>query len=176
MHLNIEFKARYSNLDYLREILLKAGAEYRGRDHQIDVYFNVARGRLKLRKGNIENSLIAYEREDSLEAKQSQVHLLQVGLEQKDVLEGILITTLGVKVVVDKQRDIYFIKNVKFHVDDVERLGSFVEVEAIDFNGDIGGKRLQQQCAKYKRLLGIKNEDLVAKSYSDLLLELQLKV
>jgi len=169
MHLNVEFKAHCPNPDKVREILLRGGAEYKGRDHQIDVYFNVPHGRLKLRKGNIENCLIGYERDDCAGPKQSKVHLLKT--EQGALLEEILAATLGVKVVVDKQRDIYFIGNVKFHVDEVQRLGSFVEVEAIDITGDIGKDKLQQQCERYSGMLGIRDEELVAKSYSDLLLE-----
>jgi adenylate cyclase class IV len=47
-------------------------------------------------------------------------------------LKNILIRQLGVKIVVDKRRKIYFIDNVKFHFDVVENLGTFIEVEAID--------------------------------------------
>jgi len=171
MHINVEFKAHCENPDRVREILVSQNADYRGRDHQVDVYFNVSNGRLKLRKGNIENSLIGYQREDIAGAKQSKVHLLKT--EPGTPLEAILTTTLGVKVIVDKQRDIYFIGNVKFHVDEVQGLGSFVEVEAIDLDGNIGREKLQEQCYKYKAMLGIRDEDLLAKSYSDLLLEVK---
>lgn len=169
MHINVEFKAHCENPEKVREILAYEGADYKGRDHQVDVYFNVPNGRLKLRKGNIENSLIGYQREDIAGSKQSNVHLLRT--EPGTPLEEILTTTLGVKVVVDKQRDIYFIGNVKFHVDEVQGLGSFVEVEAIDLEGNIGREKLQQQCNQYKTMLEIRDEDLIAKSYSDLLLE-----
>ncbi len=171
MHLNVELKAHCSNPDKVRDILLEEGAEYKGRDHQVDIYFNVPHGRLKLRRGNIENSLISYEREDYAGVKQSKVHLFKT--EPNTPLEEILKTSLGVKVVVDKQRDIYFIGNVKFHVDGVQGLGYFVEVEAIDLEGNIGKEKLEQQCKRYKVLLGIKDEDLIAKSYSDLLLEVK---
>jgi len=124
---------------------------------------------LNLEEENIENSLIGYQREDIAGSKQSNVHLFKT--EPNTALEAILATTLGVKVIVDKQRDIYFIGNVKFHVDEVQGLGSFVEVEAIDLEGNIGREKLQQQCDKYKAMLGIRDEDLLAKSYSDLLLE-----
>ena len=169
MHINVEFKAHCENPDRVRDLLAKEGADYKGRDHQVDVYFNVPNGRLKLRKGNIENSLIGYQREDIASAKQSNVHLFRT--EPGTPLEAILTTTLGVKVIIDKQRDIYFIGNVKFHVDEVQGLGSFVEVEAIDLEGNIEREKLQQQCNQYKTLLGIRDEDLLAKSYSDLLLK-----
>jgi adenylate cyclase, class 2 len=169
MHINIEFKALYENPDKVREILTSQGADYKGRDHQIDVYFNVPNGRLKLRKGDIENSLIGYQRKDIAGSKQSNVHLFKT--EPNTQLEEILTTTLGIKIVVEKQRDIYFIGNVKFHIDEVKGLGSFVEVEAIDLEGNIGRERLREQCNRYKAIFGIKDEDLIAKSYSDLLLE-----
>src|SRR3989344_6000695 len=174
MHINVEFKANCENPDRVREILTNEGADYKGRDHQVDVYFNVPNGRLKLRKGNIENSLIGYQREDIAGSKQSNVHLFKT--EPNTPLEAILTTTLGVKVVVDKQRDIYFIGNVKFHVDEVQRLGSFIEVEAIDLDGTLGREYLQRQCDEYKGLLGIRDEDMIAESYSDLLLKQQKNV
>jgi adenylate cyclase class 2 len=169
MHINVEFKARCNQPERIREILIGKGADYKGKDHQIDIYFNVPNGRLKLRKGNIENSLIAYEREDYAGAKQSNIHLVRV--EPESNLEQALTITLGVKVIVDKQRDIYFIENVKFHVDEVEGLGSFMEVEAIDSEGTIGRERLQEQCNHYRKLLGVREEDMISQSYSDLLLQ-----
>ena len=50
MHINVEFKAHRENPERIREILTNEGADYKGRDHQIDVYFNVPKGRLKLRR------------------------------------------------------------------------------------------------------------------------------
>lgn len=170
MHINIEFKARCSDPQRVRDILTAQGAEYKGKDHQVDVYFNVNKGRLKLRKGTIENSLIAYEREDRQGAKQSNVRLLH--LEPGSALEELLAATIGIKTTVDKQRDIYFIENVKFHVDTVKRLGTFVEVEAIDKDGTMGKEKLQQQCDYYKKLLHVQDQELVAESYSDMLLKL----
>jgi adenylate cyclase, class 2 len=168
MHINIEFKAHCKEPDKVREILLREGADYKGRDHQVDIYFNVPNGRLKLRKGNIENSLIGYERTDYAGAKQSNVYLFRT--EPGTPLEDILKTTLGIKVIVDKQRDIYFIGNVKFHLDEVKGLGSFMEVEAIDSEGTIGRESLEKQCDHYKNLLEIKDVDMVSQSYSDLLI------
>ena len=71
--------------------------------------------------------------------------------------------------VVDKKREIYFIDNVKFHIDKVKGLGNFIEIEAIDKTGKIGKKKLLEQCNYYIKLFGIKNTDLLSNSYSDLL-------
>lgn len=59
---NIEIKAKSTQQDKIRKILKDLGADFKGTDHQIDTYFNVVSGRLKLREGNIENALIHYER------------------------------------------------------------------------------------------------------------------
>lgn len=166
--LNFEFKARTDNLAELEEKLLKLNPQFIGEDHQIDTYFNVEKGRLKLREGNIENSLIHYERENLANAKSSKILLYQHAPDR--TLKEILIKTLGVKVVVDKLRKIYFIENVKFHFDKLENLGTFVEVEAIDKDGSIGLEKLRSQCKKYAEFFGIKNEDYVSESYSDLML------
>ncbi|MGZ5191345.1 MAG: CYTH domain-containing protein, partial [Flavisolibacter sp.] len=133
-----------------------------------DTYFNAAKGRLKLREGNIENALIHYERSDTAEAKQSNVLLYKH--QPSDILKQILTTTLGIKVIVDKKRKIYFIDNVKFHFDQVEELGNFIEVEAIDVEGKIGLEKLIHQCNVYAHLFDITKDMFIAGSYSDLLL------
>lgn len=166
--LNIEFKAKTNNLAAMEALLQKHNALFIGEDHQVDTYFHVPSGRLKLREGNIENALIHYEREDFAGAKSSHVLLYQ---HQPDkTLKEILIKTLGVKAIVDKRRKIYFINNVKFHFDTVDGLGTFLEVEAIDKDGSIGKEKLQAQCDEHAALFGITALDYCSLSYSDMIL------
>lgn len=167
-HINIEIKAKCSDPNHVRKIFTSLHAEFKGVDHQVDTYFNVSSGRLKLREGNIENNLIHYHREDLNGPKQSRVTLFTH--EPEPNLKKILTDALGVLTTIDKQREIYFIENVKFHLDDVRGLGSFVEIEAIDQDGSIGEKKLREQCDFYLKTLNIQEEDLLANSYSDLLL------
>jgi len=167
--LNIEIKARCSDPDHIRSILKEKNADFKGKDHQIDTYFNVSGGRLKLRQGSIEQNLIYYRRSDSKEPKASDINL--VPAEHPEALHELLDHALGTKVVVDKKREIYFIDNVKFHLDEVEKLGSFIEIEAIDKEGSIGSEKLRQQCEYYMELFGIQEDQLVAESYSDLILD-----
>ena len=168
MHINFEFKAKAYNMSMLEELLLQHNPKFIGTDHQVDTYFNVVNGRLKLREGNIENALIHYERSNTAGAKQSNVLLYEH--HPSASLKQILTKTLGIKVIVDKKRKIYFIDNVKFHFDQVEELGSFVEVEAIDSDGSLGINQLISQCNVYAHLFGITPDMFIAGSYSDLLL------
>jgi len=167
-HLNIEIKAKSLELDRIRDILKSNNADFKGIDHQIDTYFKVNSGRLKLREGNIENHLIYYEREDKSGPKKSLVVLYKYNPDQS--LKEILTRSLGVLAVVNKLREIYFIDNVKFHLDNVKGLGYFVEIEAIDEDGSIGSEKLHEQCKHYLKLLNISKEDLLENSYSDLVL------
>lgn len=167
---NVEIKAHCGALEPLEQLLLAEGADYKGLDHQIDTYFEVPNGRLKLREGNIECALIHYNRANQTTAKRSEIHYYQPTDKVTD-LKQTLEAALGIKVVVDKKRHIFFINNVKFHLDRVEGLGTFVEIEAIDQGGSHTEAALQAQCLHYQQLLGIQTADLIAYSYSDLLLE-----
>jgi len=168
-HLNIEIKARCENHEKIRAILTSHKANFRGTDHQIDTYFNVNKGRLKLREGNIENFLIYYTRENKEGPKQSDVILYKT--EPKSSLKNILLNSLGILAIVDKIREIYFIDNVKFHIDTVKGLGTFIEIEAIDTNGTVTKEKLLEQCNNFLSLFDIPKDDLISVSYSDLLLE-----
>lgn len=170
-HLNFEFKASTKKLAEMEKRLLELNPLFIGEDHQTDTYFNVTQGRLKLREGNIENSLIYYERENSVQAKQSNI-ILYEHLPNKSFKE-ILLRVHGVKAIVDKSRKIYFIGNVKFHFDTVKGLGTFIEVEAIDKDGSIGVQKLKEQCDNYADFFGIHQSDCIAGSYSDLISEKQ---
>ncbi len=167
MPLNVEIKARCHQQDKIKEILDNKKAVFKGVDHQIDTYFIVPNGRLKLRQGSIENNLIHYDRPNQSEPKVSKVSLFPCAGDS-DQLRQTLSNALGVKIVVDKQRAIYFIDNVKFHLDQVKELGTFVEIEAIDTDGSISIEQLNEQCHYYLELFGILEDDLIHNSYSDL--------
>jgi predicted adenylyl cyclase CyaB len=163
---NFEFKARTTSLKQLEEKLLSLNPRFVGEDHQVDTYFNVPAGRMKLREGNIENALVHYERANLAGSKEARI-LLYEHAPNPNVKE-ILTRALGVKTVVDKRRRIYFIENVKFHFDTLEGLGTFVEVEAIDRDGSIGIEELKRQCGHYAAFFGLTDGDFVPESYSDM--------
>jgi predicted adenylyl cyclase CyaB len=170
--INIEIKAATQRTENIRQFLQQHDAEFKGVDEQTDTYFNVSHGRLKLRQGKIENNLIHYTRPNQLGPKQSDFDLVKV--EEGEALKGLLTKAMGVKIVVKKRREIYYIENVKFHLDSLEGLGNFVEIEAGNKTHPVSLEELHQQCDYYIKEFGIKDEDLIDKSYSDMLLELRL--
>jgi predicted adenylyl cyclase CyaB len=167
--INVEIKAKCTNPEKIRAVLGLKNAQFKGTDHQIDTYYNILNkgARMKIREGNIENFLIYYERKDTPQPKKSDVILFDT--EPYSPLGQILEKSLGVLATIDKEREIYVIENMKFHVDKVKDLGTFIEIEASDSTG-IGESDLLEQCKQYMRLFDVKDEDLVEHSYSDMIL------
>lgn len=166
---NIALKARCEQLDSIRAFLINGNARFVGTDYQKDTYFNVPNGRLKLRQGNMENALMHYDCSAQPDPNSGCVHLFPVQEAEGDAMVRFLDKAIGVTGVVEKRREIYFIENVKFHLDEVQGHGCFVEIEAIDVDETIGAEQLAQQCCHYKEVLGIKESDLLSHSYSELL-------
>jgi predicted adenylyl cyclase CyaB len=164
--LNFEFKARLRDEKRVRAVLKQLRARLVGTDHQADTYFRVPSGRLKVREGRIENALIHYQRSNASRARRAEVDMML--LPRRNNVRTILNRALGVLAAVDKRREIYFVGNVKIHLDRVRRLGKFLEVEAISRRGDL--KRIQAQARSFQKLFGIRPADIVGKSYADLIL------
>ncbi len=164
---SIEIKAKCRNPDFIRQKLVEEGARFAGTDNQTDTYFNITNGRLKLREGSIENNLIYYQRPDDTSPKQSDILLYNTTSDSG--LKEILSESLGVKVTVIKKRDIFFIDNVKFHLDFLEGTGHFVEIEALGMTGKDSIQELHTQCRDFMQKLGIDETDLVSGSYSDMM-------
>jgi len=165
--INVEIKAKCFHLQQVEAFLLSANARFVGTDHQTDTYFNCPNGRLKLRRGNIENNLIFYNRPDTKGPKQSSFQLTPVA--DGEAMQALLTQALGVTITVEKKRRIYYLQNIKVHLDELEGLGSFVEIEA----GNITDPTktvddLQAQCNALMLAFGIEESHLVDKSYSDM--------
>ncbi len=162
----LELKARCSDLPRVRA-WLDANAVVVGTFRQVDTYFRVSRGRLKVRQtdDNPEGTLIFYRREDLPGPKKSEVLLLQ--LNDVDDVRSILTEALGTLVTVEKVRSVYRWKAVQVHLDEVKGLGGFVEFER-KVEAEDEEKEALGEFSSLRASLGIKEEDLVAGSYSDL--------
>jgi predicted adenylyl cyclase CyaB len=127
---NVEVKARIDDLPALRKQL--AVLPIAGQDilDQTDTFFHVGNGRLKLREfAHGPAELIFYQRPDSTGAKLS--HYDRLPCHDPATLKRILTQALGVRGTVKKRREVYFIGPTRIHLDTVEGLGTFLELEVV---------------------------------------------
>jgi len=166
---NIELKARDPEPGRTLELALAAGAEDHGELVQRDTYFSRARGRLKLREQDgADAELIQYRRADAADARESEYR--RVPAADAAALREALDAALGTLVVVEKRRRLLLSDGVRIHLDDVQGLGSFVELEGVAAPGsDLGPER--DKVEHLRGTLEIGEERLVSQSYSDLLLD-----
>jgi homotetrameric cytidine deaminase len=166
---NVELKARDPDPARTLALALEAGAEDLGEISQRDTYFSGARERLKLREQEPGDSeLIAYVRPDETQARVSEYRRVRVGDAQ--ALREALDAGLGTLVVVDKRRRLLLWDGVRIHLDEVDGLGSFLELEAVAPEGsDLSAER--DKVERLRGELGVDERNLVATGYSDLLLD-----
>ena len=167
---NVEIKARVrGDVRGLRERAGQLAAEPPTLLSQEDTFFETPRGRLKLRvpeEGPAE--LIWYERDDAAGPRSSEYLIAPV--EKPEAMKRLLAACLGVRGVVRKERELFLAEDTRIHVDDVELLGCFIELEVVlPPEGDPGAGR--QRCRELMGILGIDDDDLVDRAYIDLLEE-----
>src|SRR3954452_2896643 len=164
---NLELKALDPDPSRTLERALAAGAEDHGVIVQRDTYLRVARGRLKLREEQPgEAHLIAYRRPDEAQVRVSSYRVAPVP--DADATRAALEETLGIDVVVAKRRRLVVWETVRIHLDEVEGLGSFMELEAVaEAGSDLA--REQAQVAHLRERLGIGDDLLRDGSYADAL-------
>jgi predicted adenylyl cyclase CyaB len=163
---NLEFKANCESLDLLREHLVHLQAEQRHTTKQLDTYFNVPQGRLKLREIDIHKAeLIYYVRSDLAESRYSNYQVCDIP--EPIAFKQLATTAWGVKGVVEKRRELWMFGDTRIHLDEVRDLGQFVELETVIRNQTETEAQAEHQLVK--NALGIKEEDLVSGSYSDLI-------
>jgi predicted adenylyl cyclase CyaB len=165
---NLEIKARCADLEAARERTRVLATSHVGIDRQTDTYFATRTGRLKLRESSLSGGqLVPYLRPDQPGPKRADYGVIPI--EGPERVKALLSEILGVHRVVRKVREIWLHENVRIHLDEVEELGSFVELEAV-YDGAPGS--LPAQESKIRPLmdqLGIREEDLVDVSYEGLL-------
>jgi homotetrameric cytidine deaminase len=167
---NIEFKARDPQPARTLELALELGAEDRGEIAQRDTYFSqAARGRLKLREQDPgDDELIQYRRADTAGARESEYRRVPVA--DAPALREALDEALGTLVVVEKRRRLLLHENLRIHIDEVEGLGSFLELEAVAAP-DADPAAEHDKLSRLRERLQIPDDALLAESYSDLLLD-----
>ena len=164
---NIEIKARVGDFDRL----LKRAEELSDTPlqviHQEDTFFNTEKGRLKLRIVAPDRSqLIYYLRSDQEGPKRSDYHIFETP--DPENLRRVLELAYGIRGVVKKTRYLYMVGQTRVHMDDVEGLGQFMELEVVMQSGqsDAEGQMIAESLMSS---LGVEKEDLLEGAYMDLL-------
>jgi len=164
---NVEIKARVRDVSAVQaraEALSDAPAVAL---EQEDTFFNVPDGRLKLRVfPDGKGELIAYRRPDAVGPKTSEYFVYRTA--HPETLKTLLMCALGIRGVVRKRRLLYLVGQTRIHLDEVEGLGAFLELEVVladdqpEAEGEAVARRLLAD-------LGIRDEDLMSGAYIDLL-------
>jgi homotetrameric cytidine deaminase len=165
---NVELKARDPDPARTLNLALALGAADEGEITQRDTYFGGSRARVKLREQTPgDDELIAYRRPNDEQARVSEY--LRVGVPDGTALKGALDAAYGTKIVVAKTRRLLLWENVRIHLDAVEGLGSYLELEGLVQDEDDGPAR--ERVERLRNELAIDDANLVSGSYSDLLLD-----
>ena len=163
---NVEIKARCADLSTAAARALAAGAVDRGVLVQHDTFYRVPAGRLKLRRiGGDRAELIFYHRPDTPAARMSEYQIVPVP--DPDAMHALLSTALGAAAEVRKRRRLLLWKNVRIHLDEVEGLGSFIELEAV-VGPDADAAESARRLAEMQQVLRIGPGDLVDRAYAEL--------
>ena len=143
-----------------------SGGRYIATMKQVDTYFNVPKGRLKLREiDDKESMLVYYERPDQLASKESNYFIYPSA--DGRALKDILSKSLGIKIEVRKTRELYMIGYTRVHLDEVSGLGQFMELETVIENQSENEAKKENLDIISK--LEIKGSDMIKNSYSDML-------
>jgi predicted adenylyl cyclase CyaB len=171
MPANIEVKARVRDFAALR----RRSEELSNTPVQVipqeDTFFNTPRGRLKLRQLSTQlGQLVYYERPDSTGPKRSE-YLLATTADPAEI-KAVLTAALGVRGVVRKTRYLYLVDQTRIHLDEVEGLGQFMELEVVLRPGqtDAEGQAIADDLMEK---LGVSESDLLEGAYMDLIEELE---
>ena len=164
---NLELKASVSSLKEAGAIALTIGSRPAGQSRQVDTYYDIPNGRLKLREINSQKGeLIYYSRPNRLGGRYSRYLILPV----KDIpaVKRSMSLMLKRTIEVRKTRRLFLYKDARIHLDSVRGLGRFIEFEVLVTRG-------RPQAARLLRFLRtifmIRPQEIIGFSYSDLLLK-----
>lgn len=167
MPANIEIKARVRNFSDLKSKAAGLSDSPVEVIPQEDIFFNVPQGRLKLRLlAPDRGQLIYYQRPDQGGPKRSDYHIAETS--DPESLKHVLGLAYGIRGVVKKTRYLYLAGQTRIHVDDVEGLGQFMELEVVlrDGQGDAEGQAIAEGLMAS---LGVERADLLEVAYMDLI-------
>jgi len=164
---NIEIKARVKDRTAMQNRIESFAGKHVEILNQEDTFFCVPIGRLKLRIEDGGGQLIHYVREDMAGPKRSDYEIIRVT--DAVGLKKVLAAALGVRGIVKKRRRLYIYRNTRIHLDQVDGLGDFIELEVVQAARGIKKINPEARAEELMKELGIMPEDLVDCAYIDLL-------
>lgn len=166
---NIELKISFDDFRKITPFLRKMGAKQGDKLNQVDIYYYYKGGRFKIRViNNHIYELIFYQRPDKKEAKISNYQVLNINPTKFKKVKSGYADKLGEKVTVRKQRILWIYKHTRIHLDNVDKLGRFLELETMVDN--INLKQAKKEYNEIVKSLNLSRYKKHNKSYSDLLL------
>lgn len=167
---NTEIKARLSETQRIALIHLLGSPDRQMK--QVDTYYRVPNGRMKIREiftvsvlTPLEHQLIIYQREDQKDPKMSDYTITPLTQYHCDDLKLRFAQMFGIKTIITKTRTLYRRGSLRIHLDQVQDLGYFVELESVEPDTMTSG---QEEIRYWMNQLSIADEDLLTGSYSDL--------
>jgi adenylate cyclase class 2 len=162
---NVELKARDPDPSASFEVCRALGAEDRGKIMQRDTYFAVTHGGLKLREEEPGRPhLIQFERASEPQQRESRYRIAEVN--DGEAMCSVLAAAIGIRGVVVKHRHLLLLRTVRVHLDEVEQLGAFIELEAVaPPESDLAFEH--QLVVELREALGITDERLVPLGYAE---------
>ena len=164
---NVEIKAHLQQ----RELSLIRAEQISGKPaeviHQEDVFFPCDSGRLKLRIFSpTSGELIYYRRPDQKEPKTSHYSITTTDepLKLREILED----AYGVRAVIKKVRYVFLVGRTRIHIDTVENLGEFLELE-VALGDSEDASPGEEEARALMQELGVDEQSLVDWAYVDLI-------
>jgi predicted adenylyl cyclase CyaB len=170
---NIEIKSRLADLPQTRGVVAAISDTPPQTLRQRDTFFRCTTGRLKLREIGVgQAELIFYSRPDVAGAKQSDYEVTAVA--EPELLRVVLSRSLGVTQTVEKSRVLYLVGQTRVHLDSVDGLGDFLELEVVLRPGQNSAEG-QAIATDLMQRLGIRDTDLCSTAYADMLSAAQVE-
>ena len=165
MPTNLELKIQLKSHHLLRRRLIDIGADNIGILNQKDVYYTVPKGLLKLRIEDGRESLIFYKRNENAKTRWSDYDIIKF---ENEGGEKFLKKLFIVETVVEKRRELFYFENTRIHLDKVNILGNFIELETLVLSSKA---EAQKRFKRINTLLDLDSSMQIKKSYRDLLLK-----
>jgi adenylate cyclase, class 2 len=162
---NLEIKININNISEIRSILRKINARYQFQMEQKDTYFKLGNNKIKTREINdSEIQLIKYFRKEVKGKKISTYTIKKISTSQRDSF----LKKNKILCEIYKKRELWIYKNTRVHIDKVEGLGKFLELETVLKN--ISKKEGNTEFNELISILGVNKDKSIPYSYSDILL------